>query len=548
MPCAILDDADDAAAVEASLIENIARLDADEVTQWATFTRLIKEGRTPGDIAGTFGLPDLTVRRVLALGNLLPRIRHLYAAEKIERATVRHLTMATKSQQREWLALFDDPQRSCPTGHQLKAWLFGGQSINAGHALFDLGESGLGTVADLFGEERYVADAEAFWTLQNAAIDARRAAYLAAGWVEAIVVPPHEHFAAWEYEKTAKRKGGRVYIDVRASGEVVFHEGYVSRREAARLARAGSDGASAKPARPELTSGLQTYIDIHRHAAVRADLLAAPGVALRLMVAHAITGSALWSVRPQSQACRDDATAESVENGSAEAAFDAERRMVLALLGMDADEPTVTGGNADAYGLVGVFGRLIDCPDHAVMAVVGIVMGETLASGSAVVEAVGLHLGTDMAQHWQADDAFFALIRDKEVTNALLAEVAGSAIADANRDEKAKGQKAIIRDCLAGSNGRAEVAGWVPRWMAFPPAAYTTRGGVGTVRANALALAALEPDADGGDAPDDTASGAGEGDRAGEDAPLATDDGAIRASIGDNEIAVAVATPQPLAA
>ncbi|HWL47439.1 MAG TPA: hypothetical protein VNQ31_06955, partial [Sphingomonadaceae bacterium] len=31
---------------------------------------------------------------------------------------------------------------------------------------------------------------------------------------------------------------------------------------------------------------------------------------------------------------------------------------------------------------------------------------------------------------------------------------------------------------------------WVPRWMAFPPAAYTQRGGVGTVRAHALAEAA----------------------------------------------------------
>lgn len=38
MPCAILDEGDDAAATEASLIENIARLAPDEVTQWETFT------------------------------------------------------------------------------------------------------------------------------------------------------------------------------------------------------------------------------------------------------------------------------------------------------------------------------------------------------------------------------------------------------------------------------------------------------------------------------------------------------------------------------
>lgn len=33
LPCAIIDEGDDAAAIEASLIENIARLDPDEVTQ-----------------------------------------------------------------------------------------------------------------------------------------------------------------------------------------------------------------------------------------------------------------------------------------------------------------------------------------------------------------------------------------------------------------------------------------------------------------------------------------------------------------------------------
>ena len=123
LPCAILDDGDDADAIEASLIENSARRDPGEVAQWEAFTRLVKEGRTIDDIAATFGLPEIGVRRVLALGNLLPRIRQLYAREEIDRATVRHLTLASKSQQRAWLALFDDEDAYAPNGHQLKAWL-----------------------------------------------------------------------------------------------------------------------------------------------------------------------------------------------------------------------------------------------------------------------------------------------------------------------------------------------------------------------------------------------------------------------------------------
>src|SRR3546814_7369841 len=46
MPCAILAASDDADAIEASLIENIARLDADEVTRWETFTRLVDRKST----------------------------------------------------------------------------------------------------------------------------------------------------------------------------------------------------------------------------------------------------------------------------------------------------------------------------------------------------------------------------------------------------------------------------------------------------------------------------------------------------------------------
>ena len=490
IPCAIIDEDDDAAAVEASLIENLARLDPDEVTQWETFTRLVKEGRSPDDIAATFGLPDLAVKRILALGNLLPRIRDLYRAEKIDAGTVRHLTLASKSQQKAWLALYDDPDNYVPTGHQLKAWLFGGASIAAKHALFDVETSGLATVSDLFGEDAYFADADAFWTAQQAAIDAKRDAYFDAGWAGVVIVPPNEHFSTWEYEKAGKRRGGRVYIDVRGTGEVTVHEGYVTRKEARRIASGEADTPLPKIVRPEVSGPLATYIDLHRHAATRAALCSHPSVALRLMVAHAIAGSPYWTLRPEPQSTRQDATRESVEASSAKAAFDERRRAVLSALGFDPEAPTVTGGNGDDYGLVGVFQRLLNLPDPCVMDVIAIVIGETLASGSAAVEVVGSGIGVDMARYWQADEAFFALLRDREVLTRIVAEVAGEPVASANAGEKAKTMKAIVADTLAGSNGRTKVENWVPRWMTFPPAAYTARGGVATVRAAALVEAA----------------------------------------------------------
>lgn len=499
MPCAILEAGDDADAIEASLIENSARLDPDEVTRWECFTRLVKEGRSVEQIALTFGLPDLGVKRILALGNLMPRIRDLYRKGEIDASTVRHLTMASKSQQRAWLALIDDPDAYVPTGHPLKAWLLGGQSIPVKHALFDT-EGMTGIVADLFGEDRYFADSDAFWTAQNEAVEARRAAYLEAGWSDVVVIPPSEHFHPWEHEKAPKRKGGRVYIDLRVNGEATFHEGYVTTKEARRIDKGETVEPAEKIQRAEITGTMQTYIDLHRHAALRAALVSHPGLALRMMVAHAITGSSLWSVRLEPQTTRNDAIRESVECSWGECYFDAVRRDVLSMLGCDADEPTVAGGgNGQERRLVVALSRLIELDDAQVMTVLSVVMGETLASGSAIVEMVGQHIGLHMAPYWQADDAFFEVLRDREVLTAMVAEVAGATVATANAGAKTKVLKSIIRNHLDGADGREKREGWVPRWMNFPPSTYTQRGGVGTVVKDELAARALAE----GDAPDD---------------------------------------------
>src|SRR3546814_1395620 len=78
-----------------------------------------------------------------------------------------------------------------------------------------------------------------------------------------------------------------------------------------------------KVPRPEISGTMQTYIDMHRHAAVREALTGHPKVALRLMVAHAIVGSYLWRVKPEPQTRRNEEVRESVEVCRAEAAFDA---------------------------------------------------------------------------------------------------------------------------------------------------------------------------------------------------------------------------------
>lgn len=480
LPCAIMEPGDDAAALEASLIENLARLDPDEMTQYETFVRLRKAGKSVADIAATFGITELMVKRRLALGELLPKIRDAYRNEDIDAETVRHLTMATKRQQRDWLKLFSDPDEYAPRGWQLKQWLFGGQQISTEVALFPLDAYKGQTVTDLFGEKGYLADADQFWTLQNAAIAAKRDALLEDGWTDVEVLEPGQSFHSWDHEKTPKKDGGRVYITVSHGGEVEVHEGWLTTKEAnaKRRAKVSKDDPSTdgKPVRPELTNPAQNYIELHRHAAVRHALLSHPGVALPLMVAHAIGGSALWQTRPDPQTTRKDETAESVAKSKAETALAEERKEALKLLGLPRHGHSVVRSNGDDYRVVELFGALLKLSDDDVMRVLAIVMAETLEAGTAVVEALGTHLKVDMRDYWEADNAFFDLLRDRGAVNAMVRHIGGKAVADANVSATTKVQKKIVRGFITG-DGRKKVEGWLPRYMAFPFRAYTKAGG-----------------------------------------------------------------------
>ena len=481
LPCAVMEAGDDAAALEASLIENIARLDPDEVSRCEAFTRLVRGGRSVETVGLTFGLTSLQVKRTLAIGNLLPRIRNLYRAEKIDVVTMRHLTLASKAQQRDWLELVDCPEKHAPTGTQLRAWLFGGSAIAAKVAIFDPAGYTGEIVSDLFGEDSYFADADEFWTAQIAEMEKQADFYRDSGWIDVVVMERGTYFNSWEHERCPKKKGGKIFVSISHRGDVAFHEGYITMKEARQRAK-GEPGADAtKPVRPEVSAALGNYIDLHRHAAVRATLLSEPGVALRMMVAHAIVGSPLWRVDIERQRAASDAIAESIEVSASEAAFDAKRREVLATLGFDPETPTVVGGYDGEHGVAGLFVRLVALSDGDVMSILPIVMGETLAVSSAEVDMLGQLLGTDMRACWQDDVVLPDLIRDKQLLTAIVGEVVGADVAEANAGATAKVQRGILVDCLTGGNGREKVEGWLPKWFAFPPSGYTERGGIGCV-------------------------------------------------------------------
>jgi ParB family chromosome partitioning protein len=477
VPVLILQDCDDAGAIEASLIENVARQTTDEMKEYATYSKLISEGRTAEDIAETFGLEVKQVEKRLALGNLLPRIRELFSKQEIDVDTIRALTVASKRQQKEWLALF--AKGNAPQGRQVRTWACGGQQISTKCALFDPADYQGEKATDLFEEREYFLDAEQFWQLQNAAIAAKRDGFLERGWQGVEVFEIGQHFETWKYQKVAKTDGGKVYIVPGRDGSVSIYDGYLSEAEAKRGKKARQEDtseatavAAPKTARPELTSWQSSYVDAHQQAAVRAALVGNPGVAFRLFIAQAIGFSSSVHVTEDHLGKNGQDIADSVSALQPHQKFEQARKDAKARLRI---KDSI--GLSDAYvrDKAAVFDKLMKLSDKEVMRLAAVLMAEALVSGDEAVGIAGKALSVDLAGTWTADEPFWSSLRDKQVINAMLAEVAGKAVADANLTATGKVQKGVLQDALAGSNGRTKAGGWLPKWLTFPGQRYTKR-------------------------------------------------------------------------
>lgn len=470
VPCAIMAEEDAASAIAASVIENVGRLPASEMEQYTAFKRLHDEGRTVDEIAVFFGVTELLVRRVLALASLAEPIRKLYAGDEIDRETIRALTLATPDQQAEWLRLYESEDERAPLGRNCKAWITGGALITTDKALFDIADYEGQIAADLFGEHGVFADPEAFWKAQSAAIAQRTEAYIADGWKDVICLERGAFFHRWDHQTRTKTQGGKVFVELRHDGTVTFHEGFISQAEARRQekAKSGIGDGPPTPVKPEMSGPLAEYILLHRHGAAAASLAGQPAIALRLMVAHAMTGSALWQVRAHECRSRKEDTRASIAASKAQAEMDAARERVASLFSA-LDVNGEARRNGDGYRLCEVFGALLAMSDEEVMEVLAFTMAQTLEAGGSVVEAV-LHVcETDLRAYWKPEPAFFDLLRDKRAINAMVADIGSKSLAEGCAGDTAKVQKTIIGNRITG-NGCEPNPDWRPVWMQVPPA------------------------------------------------------------------------------
>lgn len=479
VPCIVIEADDDATAIEASLAENVERLPMDELDQYTAFSALVREGRTEDEIADAFGITPAIVRRRLALARLIPDIHRLYRAGEIDGETLKLLTLASKERQKAYVALLRDPDSAPPPRWQLKAWLLGGAEIATAAALFDEADYRGDIKGDLFGDERFFCDPEQFWQLQNAAIAKLRDDLVERGWQAVHVIGPAERFQVWGHEPVPKTKGGAAYIEVEPNGRVVVHKGLLPSVEARKALRVAEGEASdetdddtARSERPELCAPLANYVDLVRHSAVRLAIARTPKIALRVMLAHVLCGGSLWKVEPERQQVASEPIGGALSALPSQVAFATEREAARQLLGVNDDEPLVVQDSGAR--IADVLAKLIELSDKDVLRVLAVVMAETLASGTALIDTLGERLAVDIGKHWQPDDTFFELARDRQAVGGMLSEVIGAREADSYLTATGTKKKEIIRMALTGTS-RAKVEGWLPRYMRFPQGGYTER-------------------------------------------------------------------------
>lgn len=480
-PCLIMQSGDTKAAREASLLENVARLPATQLERFAAYKGLADSGKDAAAIAQTFGIKELDVKRVLALANLLPELLALFEAEDIQGHTLQALTLATPDQQRAWLDIYHSDDYA-PQGEQLKAWLTGGARIKTDVALFELDNFEGTIITDLFGDTAYFQDPDLFWTHQNKAIATAVSEWIAEGWSEIVVMERGEHFTTWEHGQRMMEQGGKIFLAIGHDGSVTPHIGYLSNADIKKidaiLKTGGAADAPAKTEKPEMSGPLCDYVALHRHAAIRACLLDHPNVALRLNVAHMLVGSDLWQVASQKTTSRKESTSESVAASLGAKRFETERDDVFDLLGLTPfDSPYSPSKKLADGSITQIFAQLLDMEDAQVMRVMTLAMAASLAAGTDLIESVTYAVPMDMGKMWQPDDAFFDILRDKRVINAMVNDIAGKSCADGALTDTGKVQKDIIRNRMAGHGVSADKArpDWRPRWMQVPASHYLDR-------------------------------------------------------------------------
>lgn len=209
VPCVMIEKSEDAAAIEASLAENIARTEMNPVDQYRAFSALANDKDNPQsieDIAKRFGQTVQRVRQILALGALDKSVLDAYGHEEFGPDVVRAFTMIPSHKtQKAVLAQLRDKKIHANAYNVRKAAGIENQDVAKFLPLIGRDEyeaRGGSLKEDLFGTEHVLSDTALVTTMVQEAIAAKVEKMKADGWANVITEQPGDF---WRYNRISPK-------------------------------------------------------------------------------------------------------------------------------------------------------------------------------------------------------------------------------------------------------------------------------------------------------------------------------------------------------
>ena len=197
---------------EGGLAANTQRVDLDDLDKYEAFAELHVGGMTKAAIGRRFGMSSKAVARVLALGQLSPKIRAAWRAGKITEETARAFTLGRDHSDQD--RVFNKLSKS----KELWKWQvvseFGGNDHAAREALGFVGHAayraaGGSLTADLFSDVVIIHDPDIAKRLLQELLEEKRRELLAAGWAWVDVAPKNHNWLTWDRLDHADREGAQ---------------------------------------------------------------------------------------------------------------------------------------------------------------------------------------------------------------------------------------------------------------------------------------------------------------------------------------------------
>lgn len=457
-------------AQEASLDENITQQPMDQLEQCDAFLALIKQGLSEGQVAKHYAVTEHTVKQRLQLANAVPAARKAFLAEQLSEGALKLLAAVSPKRQRQILKDYLD-EGDFLSHHVMKQIVGGGQQVPVKHALFDVAESGLDVVTDLFDDEGgFFADSAEFWVHQEAAIEAREAKYKSNKWkVERFDERVDGYYPRWSMVGTSKKKGGMIAVEIRTNGEVTFHEG-VALSDAYRNT---ADKRKKPPAR-QITKRLEAETNAWRCHKVRRALVDHPDLVLRLLVVGLASNHYNFGLELDNASGYPQGDGELAVSGM-EAELSEQVTKLVEALGFQSEGGSAFPGPLRTHNShpIGLMGALADHDNDSLIGLLATLVGAGLRPGSGLVEALGEQLHLSLAEDWRLTPAFLKKIRSRAALTALLADLTDrdpATVLEENQKTKLADLRAVVEKAYEPE------AGWLPPWLQFPVSSYPDAG------------------------------------------------------------------------